>query len=102
MTENGLEYTGFLMLFKLKVEYADIESVELYPYHKGILKCLISYNGIRSHWIRRRMCGDIVVISLAGSRIYKFLLFTPNDAQAFVEQLRIRIMTAKTHNSLLI
>jgi hypothetical protein len=92
MTETGLEYGGFL---KLKANYADIESVELLPFNVGFFKCMFYYNGFRSHWIRRTMFGDIVVITFKGSRIYKNLLFTPKDAPAFIEQLQRRIKQAE-------
>lgn len=95
LTESGLRYGGFLSLVKVEANYNDIKSVEILPMHVGFVKCMLYYNGIRSRWIRRTMCGDIVVITFKRSPFYKRLLFTPKDPTAFVQELRRRIEQAE-------
>jgi hypothetical protein len=96
LTENGLEYLGFLWVVKMKANYTDVESVNVLPYHIGLISFILFHYGFTSHWICKRTCCDIVLISLKGSRIYKKLLFTPKDAPVFVEELQQRIKEAQS------
>jgi hypothetical protein len=94
LTENGLEFLDFLWYFrvtKVKVSYADIESVKLMPYYKGLLTIVLPRFDTSSRWIRRRPFHQIVVIEFMGSQVYKRLFFTPKDAPAFVEKLKYRM-----------
>jgi len=93
LSDNGLEYLGFLWIGKLKASYADVESVEVLPFSKGLASIPAFRYGLSSHWIGPRLFKEIVVIKLKGSRVYKYLLFTPMDPAMFVEQLRSRIAT---------
>lgn len=89
LAEHGIEYVGFLWLIKLRADYADVESVELVPYHKAFLLHL--RYALTSHWMCKRVCTDVVVIKLKGSRMDKTLFITPEDAAGFVDKLKAKI-----------
>jgi hypothetical protein len=91
LTDNGLEYLGFLWLVKHKATYADVESVEITPYFKGYLSFVSYHYGLSPLWRGSRAVSKIVVIKLKTSRSSKCLLCTPKDSSTFVEQLKSRI-----------
>ncbi|HEY1718144.1 MAG TPA: hypothetical protein VGH42_07595 [Verrucomicrobiae bacterium] len=90
LTDDGLEYLGFLWLGKLKASYVDVESVEVLPFSKGLISILFFRYGLSSHWIGPRLFREMVAIKLKGQRVYKYLLFTPMDARVFAEKLKSR------------
>lgn len=94
MTENGLEVLRFFGIGKMKVNYADVESVEVLPYYRGPLATLRLRYGMSARWIGTRLFHEIVVIKLKGPRVFRYLLSTPKNGPAFVEQLKARIEPA--------
>src|SRR5258708_6397812 len=51
LTESHLELPGFLWLSKVRLSYADIESVELLPFTKGVASLLLFRYGISTRLI---------------------------------------------------
>lgn len=95
LTKNGLEVLRIFGLGKMRLNYADVESVELLPSYKGPLATLLLRYRMSARWIGTRLFGQIVVIKLKGPRLFKYLLATPKEASAFVQQLRSRIEPAR-------
>jgi hypothetical protein len=91
MTENGLEVLRFFGIGKMNVSYADVESVELLPHFRGPLATLLFRYKMSARWIGTRLFHEIVVIKLRGPRLFKYLLSTPKNGPAFVEQLKSRV-----------
>lgn len=91
LTENGLEYLGFALLWKMRASYADVESVAIVPYFRALISGIFYRYGMSALWIWTRPSHQVVVIKLKGRRFYKYILFAPKDASAFVQQLKSRI-----------
>jgi len=91
MTENGLEVLRFFGIGKMRISYADVESVELLPHYRGPLATLLLRYNMSARWIGTRLFHEIVVIKLKGPRFFRYLLSTPKNGPAFVEQLQSRI-----------
>jgi hypothetical protein len=87
LTDNGLEYLGFLWLVKRKVSYAGVESVEMVPYFKAFLSSVFYRYGLSP--IRRGTgaLSKMVVIKLKTRHSFKYPLCTPEDASGFVGKL---------------
>jgi hypothetical protein len=86
LTEDGIEYLGFLFL-KKKNTFAEIESVELTSYFKIVTSILLFRYGLNVPKIPPSFLSEFVVIQLKRANPYKYLFFTPNNAADFVEQL---------------
>lgn len=90
LTEDGLEVLRFFGIGKMKLNYADVESVELLPY-RGPLPELHPRFRMSARWIGTRPFHQVVIIKLKGPRFFRYLLSTPKNGPAFVEQLKSRI-----------
>src|SRR6185369_17149324 len=80
---------------KLKLSYGDVESVRLLRRHAGALTSLFFGFGMSSRWVGTRLLAtEIVVITLTGRRLVKYLICTSKDPRAFVESLKTRLKAA--------
>jgi len=95
LTEDGVELPRFLWMGKMKVSYTDVETVELLPWYKGLISILLFRYGFSVRSICTRFFHEIVVIKLKGARVFEYLLVTPKNAQAFVEQLKFRMKQSR-------
>ncbi|MDB6068330.1 MAG: hypothetical protein JWR26_4538 [Pedosphaera sp.] len=89
MTEDGLDLRSGV--WKRKVRYVDVESVEFFPHYLGpyaSLLLLARYGNV-TEWIGTRLFHPMVIIKLKSSSAY--LLTTPKNGTAFVEQLKLRM-----------
>jgi len=91
LTESHLELPGFLWLSVVRFTYADIESVERLPFAKGVISLLLFRYGISTRLIFTRLFQEIVVIKLKAPSFFKYVMITPRNAAAFVEQLQSRL-----------
>jgi hypothetical protein len=96
LTESGLEVLRFFGFGKLTLRYSEIEGAEILAHLRGPLATLLPRYRMSARWIGTRPLHPIVVIKLKGPRAFKYLLSTPRDALAFVEQLRSRIEGARS------
>ena len=87
MTENGIEYAGFLWLSKLYASYDDIKSVKLLPYHFAYFS-FVSFRYFPCRWLCKRVFTNVVIIELNGAKDYKYILFTPANCDSFIEKMR--------------
>ncbi len=91
LTEKGLEFPRSFLIGTLKVNYADVESVELIPFYKALVSILCFRYGVSVRSACTRLFHEIVVVKLKGPRLIKYQLLTPKDPAAFVEKLNSRI-----------
>ena len=95
VTDNGIEYPGFLFSGTRKKEYTEIDSIDLIPYYKFVFLNMMKRYGHWASLIRGmsggNLLGDIVVIKIKNSEATKYLLFQPKDAAGIYEQLKKRI-----------
>jgi len=98
MTESGLEILRFFGIGKTNISYSDVESVELLPFYRGPIVIFLWRYGFSARWIGTRLFHKIVVIKLRGPRLFKYLISTPKDGDAFVDQLKARITTQPSNS----
>jgi hypothetical protein len=97
LTEDGIEYLRVFMFGRGKIKFNEIESVKLISFPIAMLSLMFPFKyGLSVHSIRTRLFSDFVEIKIRKSpRWYEFhfhyLLFTPKNAAAFVEQLKNRL-----------
>jgi hypothetical protein len=95
VTDDGIEYPGFLLWGTRKKEYAEIDSIDLIPYYKFVFLNMRQRFGHWTELIRGMsggsLLGDIVVIKIKNPEATKHLLFQPKDAAGIHEQLKNRI-----------
>jgi hypothetical protein len=94
LTQNGIEYFGFLFTGIRKKTFNEIKSVELVSYYKVLISSLLFRYGISTRRIPPNFFSKIVVIRLKRPNPFEYLFFTPKDAVNFVEQLKQRINEA--------
>jgi hypothetical protein len=105
LTEDGIEYMRVFMLGRGKIKFNEIESVKLISFPIAILSLMFPFRyGLSVHSIRTRLFSDFVEIKIKKSpRWFEFhfnyLLFTPENAAAFVEQLNSRVGGSVAQNS---
>jgi len=97
IAENGLEVLAF-GIAKNTIRYADVERVELLHY-KGPAALLVFRYGLSARWIGTRLFHEIVVIKIKGPHLFKYLLATPKNGVAFVDQLKSRIGSSQGTDS---
>jgi len=96
LDKDGLQIRYFYGLLKFKSAYGQIDSVILLSFLEFLfsslhLRCLVS--GL---WAITRWPSRVVVIKRKRGVTVEYLVVTPKDAPAFVEQLRLRIKEAAT------
>lgn len=98
MREDGAEFSarhlelpGFLWVFKVRLSYADIESVQLVPFTKALISLLCLRYGISTRLIFTRLFSAIVVIKLKAPHFFHYVMITPKNPSRFVEQIQSRI-----------
>jgi hypothetical protein len=96
LTENGLEFLSPFGLGKTTIIYANVESVELLPYYKGLFSIMLFRYGMSARWICTRFFSEIVVVKLREPRVFQHLLFTPKNPRSFVDELKSRIEQSRT------
>ena len=87
MVEDGIEYAGFLRLFKFHAFYHEVKSVKVLPYHVAYFSYISFRYGV-SLWLCNRPFSDVVLIELNDSKRCKYILFTPADCVSFIEKLK--------------
>ncbi len=90
LTEEGIEYVGFLF-FKKKNTFAEIESVKLASYFDITISVLLFRYGLNIPRIPPKLFSKFVIIQLKRANPFEYLFFTPPDAESFVEQLKQRL-----------
>jgi hypothetical protein len=95
LEEDGVKLLSWGGLLKIKVHYENIESVVLLPFFKFFfstlhLRCMTS--GL---WLNSRTPSDVVVIKKRRAVMFGYMVITPKDPVAFVEQLQRRIKEVK-------
>lgn len=91
MTEDGLEVLGHFGIGKMTVSYTNVESAELLPHFRGPFVTFLFRYKMSARWIGTRAFHEVVVIKLKGPRLIRYLVSTPKNGPAFVEQLNARI-----------
>jgi hypothetical protein len=93
LTDDGLEVQGLLVLNRKIICYGDVKSVELLSFFTSLLFLF----KVSVLWVCTRPFADVVAIEFRSPPQYnKYLLVTPKDAPAFVEQLRRQIKKSQT------
>ena len=92
LTETGIEFLGFFWFGRKKARYDEIESVELISFQRSFLSKLLLQYGISIRSIYTRISGQLVQVKLKGPRLFEYLLFTPSNPAAVVEQLKTKIV----------
>jgi hypothetical protein len=92
MAEDGIEYAGFMRLYKLHASYHEVKSVKLLPYHVAYFS-YITFRYGPCRWLCNRLFSDVVLIELSNSKLCKYILFTPADCAGFMEKIRQKGVT---------
>jgi hypothetical protein len=90
LTEEGIEYVGFLFS-KKKNTFAEIQSVEVASYFDITISILLFRYGLNIPRIPPKLFSKFVIIQLKRANPFEYLFFTPTNAENFVEQLKQHI-----------
>ena len=100
LTEDGIEYLRPFLFGRGKIKFKEIESVNMVSYPASLLSLMFpvkyGYSVHRPSHISFRLFGDLVEIKIKKTPRwhefhFQYLLFTPKNAAAFVEQLKRRL-----------
>jgi hypothetical protein len=96
LTEEGIEYLRPFWAGRGKLKLCDIKSARLVSFPRAMLSLMFLGYGFSVHSIRSRFFSDFVELKIRKTaKWYEFhfdyLLFTPKDPVAFVEQLNNRL-----------
>ena len=89
MVEDGLEYAGFMRLYKSHASYHEVKSVKLLPYHVAYFS-YVTFRYGPCLWLCNRLFSDVVLIELNNSKWNRCIFFTPADCVGFIEKLQGR------------
>jgi hypothetical protein len=96
MTDNGIEYLGFLFSGIRKVSYSEIASVELVsPFWPGFVQ-LVFYYGFITRTIKRSLFGRVIVIRFRNPAPVASLFFFARNPEDFYDRLRSKIRHGDT------
>jgi hypothetical protein len=93
LTEDGVEYLRPFLAGRGKIKFDDIESARVVSFPKAMLLLIFFGYGLSVHSIRSRFLSDFVELKIKKTAQwfefhFDYLLFTPKNAVAFVEQLK--------------
>jgi len=96
LTEEGIEYLRPFWAGRGKLKFCDIEAARVVSFPKAMLSLMFFGYGFSVHSIRSRFFSDFVELKIKNTAKwfefhFDYLLFTPKDALAFVEQLNNRL-----------
>ena len=92
LTQSGIEFPRFMFMGKRRVNYCDIESVELVPFPESLtLRLRYSPSVVSMPSARWDFRRDTIVIKFKSPYIFQYHLFTPNDPAEVVRKLKSRI-----------
>ena len=91
MTDNGIEYFGFLFSGIRKVAYSEIASVELVSPFWPEFAQLMFYYGFITRTIKRSLFGRVVVIRFRNPAPVESLFFRARNPEEFYDRLRSKI-----------
>jgi len=92
LTESGIEFPRFMFLGRGRVNYSNIESVELIPFPESLtLRLRYSPSVVSMPCARWNFRRDTVVIKFKPPCVFQYHLFTPNDPAELVRKLKSRI-----------
>ena len=92
LTESGIEFPRFMFLGRGRVNYSNIESVELVPFPASLtLRLRYSPSVVSMPSARWNLRRDTVVIKFKSPCTFQYHLFTPNDPAELVNKLKSRI-----------
>jgi hypothetical protein len=91
LTDDGVEYSGFLLTGKKVLAYSEIRSVELLPYFRVALSALIFAYGISANKVPFRPFHKILIVRLKNPRPIEYLFLAPKEPESAFERLKQRV-----------
>jgi hypothetical protein len=96
LTEDGVEYLRFFFVGRGKIKFDEIESARVISFPKAMLSLMFGGYAFSAYSIRTRLFSDFVELKMKRTARwfefhFNYLLFTPKDAVAVVEQIRVRL-----------
>jgi len=99
LEEDGLKILYLGGLLKAKVRYDQIESVVLLPFLKFFFSTLHFRCMASGLWRVSRASGNVVIVKKKRTVVFGYVVISPKDEAAFVEQLQRRIKEAEAMSS---